>query len=333
MFVLLFVFSGCASAPGKQESRQESQPDWILDTPVEANFLYGVGAAEIFGGNDANALSRAKDIARVELVKQVEVEVSGEVAQEIEEVTRNGSTQLTESLRQSVKNRVPEFKLSHVTGVESHKDKQGKRVTAMVRLDVMKELQSLRRQIASLDEQLRDYAQKLAQTPPGGMSTLRVVSPALVLSEQRAGLQARYNALDPNKKTAPLLTKEIQDLVSKMYQRIAQLRISVQSEGRAVSALQTGLIGQLTKRGIQISESGQGDIQIVYNLRVNTVPRNGSYFAITEGDVWIKDEAGRVVRAFQAKAKGASVDPREARSRSIGKLSGQLGKVLLESLF
>lgn len=330
-----FVFSACMSKPGTVNKNlgNERQPDWILNTPVERGFLYGVGAAEIFGSNDASALSRAKDMARVELVKQVEVQVSGEVEQEIEEVTRNDSTQLTEKLRQSVKSRVPEFKLSQVTGVDSYKDDKGKRVSVMVRLDVMKELQALRQQIASLDKQLMDYAQKLSQTPPGGMSTLRVISPALVLSEQRAGLQARYNALEPGKKTAPLLSPEIRNLVSQMYQRIAQLKISVQAEGKPKRALQTGLIAQLTKKGIQISESGKGDIQLVYNLRVNTVSRGETHFAITEGDIWIKDETGRVVHALQAKAKGTSVDSKEARSRSIAKLSGQLGKALLEALF
>lgn len=335
VFVLfmVFVIAGCMLKPDAKVSRNARQPDWVLNTPVESGFLYGVGSGEVFGGNDASALSRAKDMARLELVKQIEVRVSGVVEQEIEEVTRNGLTKLTQKLRQSVKNRVPEFKLSHVTGVESHKSEDGKHVTVMVRLDVNKALQDLRRQIASLDTQLGDYASKLAQTPPGGLSTLRLVSPALVLSEQRAGLQARYNALAPGKRTAPLLTKAIQNLVRRIYQRIAQLKISVQPEGKAAQALQTGLIAQLTKKGIQISPEGQGDIQLFYKLRVNTIFREGTYFAITEGDIWIKDEAGRVVRALQAKAKGTSTDPKQAHSRSIAKLSDQLGRALLEALF
>lgn len=335
VFVLfmVFVIAGCMVKPDTKVSGDAHQPDWVLNTPVEPGFLYGVGSGEVFGGNDAGALSRAKDMARLELLKQVEVQVSGVVEQEIEEVTRNGLTKLTQKLRQSVKNRVPEFKLSHVTGVESHKAPNGKRVTVMVRLDVNKALQDLRRQIVSLDTQLGDYALKLVQTPPGGLSTLRLVSPALVLSEQRAGVQARYNALAPGKKRAPLLTKEIRDLVRQIYQRIAQLKISVQPEGKSARALQIGLIAQLTKKGIQISPEGQGDIQLFYDLRVNIISRDGTYFAITEGNIWVKDEAGRVVRALQAKAKGASTDPEEARSRSIGKLSGQLGKALLAALF
>lgn len=328
----VFLLGACMSTP-KIGGGDTRQPDWILNTPVEPGFLYGVGSSEIFGGNDASALGRAKDIARVELVKQIEVKVSGEVSQEIEEVTRNGETKLTESLRQIVKNRVPEFELSHVKGVESHKASNGKRVTVLVRLDVKQELQALSNQISSIDQELAGYTQKLAQTPPGGMRTLRVISPALVLSEQRAGLQARYNALEPRKKIAPLLTKEIQTLVSQIYQRIAQLKISVEPEGEDVRALETALISQLTRKGIRISKRGHSDIQVVYNLRVNTISREGTFFAVTEGDVWIKDESGSVVRAFQAKAKGTSTDPEMAGSRSIAKLSTQLGKALLEALF
>lgn len=333
LIFLAFFFTGCMGKAKVKSEGDTHQPDWILNTPVEPGFLYGVGSAEVFGGDDAGASGRAKDIARVDLVKQIEIKVSGEVSQEIEEITRNGKTKLTESLRQSVKNRVPEFELSNVTGAESHKAANGKRVTVMVKLDVNKELEALRNQISALDQELGDYARKLSEIPQGGLSRLRVIAPALVLSEQRAGLQARFNALEPRKQIAPLLSEEIKVLVRQIYQRIAQLKISVQPEGVGDRSMQTGLIAQLTKRGIKISPEGQGDIQLFYDLRVNNIPRGGTYFAMTEGDIWIKDEVGRVVRALQAKAKGTSTDPGESRSRSIRKLSGQLGKALLEALF
>jgi len=334
MLLAGFLLAGCPANKSKPTHLEDvSQPGWVLNPPVSRGFLYGVGAAEVFGGDDAGASSRAKDVARLELVKQIEVKVSGEVSQEIEEVTRNGATRLTERLRQSVQNRVPEFTLSYLSAVESYKDEKGKHVTVLLRLDVTKELQSLKRQIASLDGQLGDYAQKLSQTPPGGMSTLRLVSPALVLAEERAGLQARYNALDPEKNPTPLLTKTHQALIQKIYARIAGLNISVQAEGPGIRSLRSGLMAHLSKKGIRISKNDGGDIQIVYNLQVNTVSREGAYYAITEGDVRIKDVSGRVVRTLLAKAKGVSSDRLEDRSRSIAKLSEELGKALIEALF
>ena len=49
--------------------------------------------------------------------------------------------------------------------------------------------------------------------------------------------------------------------------------------------------------------------------------------------MFLKDEQGRIVKTIQAKAKGASVDVKEAESRSITKLSQQLGKELVDVLF
>jgi len=328
------LLSACATSgpPGRKGGAEEA-PDWVLNPPVERGFLYGVGAAEVFGGDDAGAASRAKDNARLELVKQIEVEVSGEVSQEIEALSRNGASTLTERLRQSVQNRVPEFTLSHLSSVKSYKDPAGRHVTVLMRLDVTQELQSLRQQIAALDSQLADYARVLAETPPGGLSRLRRIAPALMLAEERAGLQSRYNALDPVKKAAPLLTKAQEKLIRRIYARIARLQVSVQAEGEGRRRLRNALIAHLSKKGIRVSESGPVDLQILYKLQVNAIPRDGVYYAITEGDVWIKDESGRIVRTIQAKAKGVSTDRLEARSRSLAKLSAHLGRALLEALF
>ena len=65
----------------------------------------------------------------------------------------------------------------------------------------------------------------------------------------------------------------------------------------------------------------------------NNVVQGETTFVITEGNVFLKDEQGRIVKTIQAKAKGASVDVKEAESRSIAKLSQQLGKELVDVLF
>jgi len=325
----------CGSTGSKKTAKKRSaggEPDWILNTPIEPGFLYGVGAGEIFGSDQANAIARAKDMARVELVKQISVNVSGEVDQEISETTKNGATSLTEKLRQAVKSRVPEYKLTHVTQSDSHKS--GKKVYALVQLNVTKELQGLRRQINDLDMQIDDYAQKFEQQDPHGMSAIRLVAPALILVDQRADLQARHNGLSSASSSSPLLTDEIREFVRKVYERIGEMRVAVNSDnGNANNSFQTALIADLTKRGIRVSNDGESDIQIVYKLDINNVRRDGSVFAITNGDIWIKDETGRVVKAFQAKAKGVSGDEREAQSRSIKKLSHQMGSELMSALF
>jgi len=334
VFITLFLLiCGLAACGGnkkvKRNKKSAGQPEWIINTPVEKGFLYGVGSAEVFGGNESGASARAKDIARVELVKQIEVNVSGEVEQEIKETVKNGATNLTEKLRQAVRSQVPEFKLTNVKGMDSHKNKN--RVSVLVQLDVTKELQALRRQISELDDQIDEFEQKFTQSNPTGMSAIRLVAPVLVLVDQRGELQARHNAL--SQKSTALLPMELRDFIAKLYDRIAQMTVSVESQGEENSALKTGLIASLTKKGMRISDSGQSDLKIVYKLSVNNIKRDGSYFAITNGDIWIKDETDKVVKAFQAKAKGVSSDETEAQSRSVKKLSNQLGQEMMSALF
>jgi len=325
------VVSGCGSSKNVKKVKKSGQPDWVINTPIQPGSLYGVGSAEIFGGNEADAAARAKDIARVELVKQISVNVSGEVEQEISESMKDGVSSLTENLRQAVKSKVPEFKLTHVTQEDSYKDE--KRVSVLVQLDVTKELQGLRRQISDIDMQLDEYAEKFVKDDPHGMSAIRLVAPALILVDQRADLQARHNALSPASNTSPLLTEEIRDFIAKFYDRIGQMTISVVSAGTTNSNFQTSLIASLADKGMRISPEGNSDVQVVYKLSTNNVDRSGTIFSHTSGDITIKDETGRVVKAFQAKTKGASSDMKEAESRSIKKLSTKLSQELMSSLF
>ncbi len=334
IFSLLFgVMSGCVTTKGKPLVIESERPDWLLNTPIERNNLYGVGSAEIFGGNQAAALSRAKDFARLELVKQIEVNVSGRVEQEIREIVKNDTTSFTQSLSQTVSSRVPEFKLSHVVAVDSFHDEKSRQVAVLMKLDVNAEKTALAKQIASLDQQLIDIARQLESTKASGMSRIRLAAPALVIADQRAGLQERFNQLEAGRGSAPLMPGHIKELITRIYRLIGDIKVAVVPEGESVRSLQTALMSQLTSKGIKLSSPGQSDIEVSYSLHTNTMRRDGTVFAFTEGDIWIKDEKGRVVSAFQAKAKGASSDSRIAHARSIEKLSDQLGSALLRSLF
>ncbi len=334
MTLALGSMVGCVTTKQKADPVESSdRPEWILHTPVERDNLYGVGSAEIFGGNQASALSRAKDFARLELIKQIEVNVSGSVEQEISESVKNDTTTFTQNLSQTVSSKVPEFKLSHVVAVDSFHDKKHRQVAALMKLDVKAEKTALAKQIASLDQQLVDIARKLKNTQTRGMTRLRIASPALVIADQRAGLQARFNQLEAGQASSPLLPNYIKELIADIYKMIGEIKVAIVPEGENVRSLQTGLTSQLTSKGITISAPGASDIEVSYSLNTNTMTRDGTVFAFTEGDIWIKDEKGRVVSAFKTKAKGASTDSKIARARSIEKLSDQLGSALLNSLF
>ena len=330
VLVAILLSSGCLGGKSNVKSSRGDgmQPEWVLTTPVERGFLYGVGSVEVFGGNQNAAVVRAKDIARIELVKQIEVNVSGVVEQEISETVRDGSSSLTEELRQQVKSQVPEFKLNNVNQVDSYAS--GRNVSVLVRLDVNKELAILKGKISDLDSQIGEYETQFQNNPGTGLSTIRQIAPVLVLIDQRGELQARYNALAGV--SEPVLPAAIRAFVTQVYQRISQLQVSVEAETAHNEALQTSLIANLTEKGMHVSQ-GLTDVTIVYNLSTNVVHRDQTNFALTEGNIKIKDENGKIVSAFRAKAKGTSVDRREAQARSVIKLANKLGKEMMKSLF
>lgn len=331
VFIIVIFTINMVACGGKKsvKSKPGGQPDWVINTPIENGFLYGVGSAEIFGGNQAGATARAKDMARAELIKQIKVNISSEVEQEITEIVKNGVSDLTKKLRKAVKSQVPDFKLSNVKSTDSYQSKT--HISVLVQLNVTKELQILQRKMSELDMQIEEFQAKFKKIDGSGMSAIRIVSPVLVLIDQRGDLQSRYNALAQT--SVALIPIDIRDFVAKLYARIAQLTVIIEAQGIENSALKTGLISSLSKLGIRISDSGNSDLVVVYKLKINNVLQKGSYYAITNGEIWIKDELGKVVKAFDVKAKGVSSNEIEAQSRSIKKLSSKIGQEIMSALF
>jgi hypothetical protein len=328
---------GCGGSPAVTSKPTKAStsptPDWLIQTPVQAGFLYGVGAAEVYAGDKAGAASRAKDMARLELVKQVEVNISGETEQEYTETLKNDKSELTELFRDSVKSKVVSFELSHVMDVDSYFDESSKQVSVLVNLDVNKELQSLNSRIKVIDQRFAEVVAEFEKNEKQGIELLRLVASGLVLAEERSGVQARVNVLNPTREYVDVLTPEYRNFMKTAYTRIGMLKVYVSTQGANKNSLTAALTAELNNKGINISGAEQADIRIEYDLSLNNVAQGGVTFVITEGNVFLKDNQGRTVKTIQAKAKGASADVKEAESRSIAKLSQQLGKELIDVLF
>ena len=171
---------GCGGSPAVTSKPAKTPtlpaPVWLIQPPIETGFLYGTGSAEVYAGDQAGAAARAKDMARLELVKQIEVNISGELEQEITETLQNNKSELTERLRQSVKGKVTSFELSHVMNVDSYFDESNKQVSILVRLDVNKELQSLHSRIEVIDQRFAEVVTEFENNEKQGMGLLRLVA-------------------------------------------------------------------------------------------------------------------------------------------------------------
>ena len=66
-----------AACMSSSPTKPKGKPDWIVNEPTKAGHVYGVGSAEIYT-DEAEALTRARDAARVAMIQKLRVTVTGE---------------------------------------------------------------------------------------------------------------------------------------------------------------------------------------------------------------------------------------------------------------
>src|SRR6056297_1125489 len=77
----------------KPDSDSSRTPGWITSPPAGTTYVYGVGSAKIFA-DTASAINRAQDDARSELLKRLEVTVSGETRTSAARRVKNGESEI-----------------------------------------------------------------------------------------------------------------------------------------------------------------------------------------------------------------------------------------------
>ena len=95
------LLSGCSSLYEKGDSdvipdnvkQVESLPSWVTKQPTDKTKAYGVGSMEVYGSPD-QALKRAADFARADLVSRLKVTISATNSSRINEYTTDGETRL-----------------------------------------------------------------------------------------------------------------------------------------------------------------------------------------------------------------------------------------------
>jgi hypothetical protein len=88
----------------------------------------------------------------------------------------------------------------------------------------------------------------------------------------------------------------------------------------------------LSDEGVQVRESGSGDLTLRYEAGLRTVERDGRHFVFADGNVTVLDGSGNVINEFQERVKSGSVDAGVAADRAVGKLAEGLGRKLGASL-
>lgn len=323
-----------ASAPKKSSDSKRSDaltPEWVNNAPERNGFAYGVGSADLWG-DKADAIRRAGDAARVNLVSQLRVTVSGDFSSDIQERKATGKqTELVQTVRNTIRSQVPAVELDEVQIKESYLEK--KFAYALAELDRAKAAARLRRQIADLEDQIKGIGAK----PRTGtaLQKVRVVLPALKLFAQR-DRYADQLALVSIQRQKPALDDELQNLQQTIFSLLDQLQVRIAMTDAGAEEIAGGVIESLTEQGIRINDSGAYDLLVEVQAKLRPVERAGSHYVFADSRVMIKDINGRVLSTFSKQAKGASSDSGLAQSkaaRNVAKaLAGELAVTLVDKI-
>jgi hypothetical protein len=337
--LVICSLAACVAIAPKQsaESRRlENQtsfdtPAWVTNPPQRSGFAYGTGSGDLWG-DKADAARRAADAARVNLVSQLRVTVTGDFSSTVQERKSTGKqTELVQTVQNTIRSKVPAVTLDEVRITETFFEK--KFAYALAELDRVKAASRLRAQIAGLEEQIITLHNK----PRSGttLQKLRVVLPALTLFVQRDRL-ADQLALVGTQRQKPALNDELQGIEATIYDLFNQLQVRIRMSDAGAQEIADGVMESLTKQGMRISDQGAYDLMIEVSATLRPVEKNGSHFVFADSRVIIKDANNRILSAFSKQAKGVSgyADLAKAKAeRSVAKvLADELASALVDKI-
>ena len=104
---------GCASQPNGTSVGSNDAPLWVEQTPSRSGYAYGVGSMEVYG-NPSDALQRAADLARADLVSQLKVIISSDFDNQVTERSGTGrDSEIDRLVSQQVRSQVQPVELEH----------------------------------------------------------------------------------------------------------------------------------------------------------------------------------------------------------------------------
>ncbi len=316
----------CGSNPTK--SSVASEPDWIVNEPVKSGIVYGVGSAEVYT-NDAEALQRARDAARVAMVQKLKVTVSGSFSQDTQETRKTGQqTKLVQTVRNTITSSIPQAQFDNLKVQGSYVAKGT--AYSLVSLDRVKAASLLRRRIGELDMQATDLAASTATNLPT-LKQLQVMLPALTFIEQREQLAEQAQLVDVNSRR-PRKDDMLVSVEKRIQALLDTLVVTLSASDQQGKKIRSGLSQYLTDMGLRISNQG-GDLQLLYGAQLREVEKGGRFIVFASGQVQIKDANGRLLSEFSKEAKGVSgASSAQAQVKAVHNLAENLGKELAISL-
>lgn len=325
------ALAGCATTGSSktpvQTVKHSQQPDWVTQPPLKKGLAYGVGSMEIYG-DQAAAVKRAAELARVDLVSQLKVTVSGDFSNDTTEFSGSGrQTEVVRTVRNYVRSQVPEAELDDVVTADTYIDQTYAYVLA--ELDRVQAAARLRRDIAATEQQIEDIA---ALSPEGTrLQQLQPLLPALTLFAQRERLSERLQLVSMDRQAAPL-SAELRQVQDDIYRRVDQLQVRLTVNNDGGREIEGGVLEALTEQGLRIGGSADADLQFDLGATLSAKAQSGNHYVFIDSRLTIRDQSGRILSSFSKQAKGVSGLQDVARQKAARQVAALMADELAATL-
>jgi len=331
---LSFFISSCVSSGGgkaavKDTGSSGAIPLWVTSPPDVPGYLYGVGMASAYAGA-ADALQRARENARVELIKQLNVKVTGQTTASVQRKIAGGKSKITRALFNYAESSIEETELPGIKIVKSYFSKKDKEAYALSELNRSFAEMDLSEKLEQLDAKIASFAKR--NPVASKLKAIKMLMPALKLISERQKIV----------KNILLITKlsdEKIDTADSRYieQRLAFLLDSITivlvGDENQSDEIASGIRKSFADQGVKVRSNGNGDLYMTFSASLNSVYRDDVYYVFATGYASVKDKDNNVVSEISTKVKGGSGDKALAKKRAIEKLAQKLGDSIATGLF
>lgn len=332
LLLCLFILSACMGKgmePQTLAKDPAARPAWTTAPPRKAGYVFGVGSAATYG-ETRTGIQRAQEAARVDLLSQLRVTVSG-VTQSSTRVEGSDPqfVSIQKVVEQQVSSRVHEIEMSGIEILETWVNPPETEVWVLARLN--------RAQTESdLLFQLDDIEDRLLKRGTGSGSTLervRHILPSLKDLEERRKILEQIAFLAAGSQIPDREKGSETDALQTEIRRIlSSLTIRMDAENDEAVKMQN-IIGQtLNSMGFAL-HSQNPDLILSLNLSMNPVKRGNLFHMVTQAQGQVKTPEGRILYSLNESGRSSSSDAGVARSKAAEEMAQKLADALARGLF
>jgi len=310
-----------------QQIQASAVPRWVTQPPQRQDMAYGVGSMEIYGNPD-QAIKRASEFARADLISQLKVTVSAETRSQIDEFSRDGDSRLQKSVRQAVSSRIPTVTLDELKITDTYVDERY--AYALASLDRAAATARLTHQLAQLEQQLTEQSQAPVGTG-SKLSQLQAQLPALTLFAEHDQLSEQV-ALIAIDRQRPHVSAELQAYRQQILASLKALNVRVTLLDDGARIMRGGLYETLTAQGLNLTDNAEPDLSFDVSANLDSQQQDGNFYVFANARVNIRDDQGKVISSFAESARGISGLQQNALNKASEALAEKLADELASTL-